>query len=252
VAGAQTRRASDLAIERSRETLTDKVAHALVRLIGGGAYPVGARLPSENELADRFGVSRTVVREAVSRLKSESLVESHQGKGVFVRERAAVAAFRIDPESATSVRAVLQVVELRRGLEAEAAALAATRRTRADLASIGRALRDLRRRAGGSDHGAEADRALHRAIARAAGNPHYAALWELVGQFLGGVIRLTRAHEAQHPELAAQVMREHEAMVDAIARREPEEARAAARRHLDMVAIRIASADRAFWDRAAR
>ena len=79
----------ELKIERRRGTLTDHVAEALVRLIGRGEYPAGSRLPSELEMAKRFGVSRTVVREAVSRLKSEGLAESHQGKGVFVRAASA-------------------------------------------------------------------------------------------------------------------------------------------------------------------
>jgi GntR family transcriptional repressor for pyruvate dehydrogenase complex len=89
--------------------------------------------------------------------------------------------------------------------------------------------------------------AFHRAIARATGNPHLLSLWDFIGQFLGDAIRLTRAYEASHAELVKQVKREHAAVSEAIARRDPEAARTAARRHLEMVAIRIASADRSFW-----
>src|SRR5712691_2780362 len=96
----------DLKIERPRGTLTDKVTEALVRLIRGGEYPAESRLPSEKEMAERFGVSRTVVREAVSRLKSEGLVESYQGKGVFVRRTSADVPFRIDQGASESVRSV--------------------------------------------------------------------------------------------------------------------------------------------------
>src|SRR3954471_16900978 len=133
----------NLKIERPRGTLTDKVAEALVRLIRGGEYPAGSRLPSEKEMAERFGVSRTVVREAVSRLKSEGLVESFQGKGVFVRRRSADVPFRIDQRATDSVRSVLHIVELRKGIEAEAAALAAARRSEAEVKEIRRAVLGL-------------------------------------------------------------------------------------------------------------
>jgi GntR family transcriptional regulator, transcriptional repressor for pyruvate dehydrogenase complex len=237
----------NLKIERLRGTLTDKVAEALVRLIRGGEYPPESRLPSEKEMAGRFGVSRTVVREAVSRLKSEGLVESYQGKGVFVRRTSADVPFRIDQGATDSVRSVLHIVELRKGIEAEAAALAASRRSEAELKEIQRALRELERQTHGGEGGVAADMAFHRAIARATGNPHLLALWDFIGQFLGDAIRLTRAYEARHAKLVKQVKREHATVAEAIARRDPEAARTAARRHLEMVAIRIASADRSFW-----
>ena len=236
----------DLKIARPRGTLTDKVTEALVRLIRTREYAVGAQLPSEKEMAERFGVSRTVIREAVSRLKSEGLVESHQGKGAFVRAAGPDVPFRIEQGTIGSVRAVLQIVELRTGIEAEAAALAASRRTGAELKAIQRALRSLERHVDASDEGVEADQAFHRAIARATGNPHYVALWDFVGRFLTSAMRVTRAHEARHAELMQQVKREHEAMAEAIARRDPEGARAAARRHLQMVAARITTADPSF------
>ena len=65
--------------------MPDRVTAALLSLIRTGEYPPGARLPSEMRMATSFGVSRTVIREAVSRLKSEGLVESRQGSGVYVR-----------------------------------------------------------------------------------------------------------------------------------------------------------------------
>jgi GntR family transcriptional repressor for pyruvate dehydrogenase complex len=236
----------DLKIERPRGTLTDRVTEKLVEAISAGDYPMESRLPTEKELAERFGVSRTVVREAVSRLKSEGLVESHQGKGAFVRRAASGVPFRLGADAAKSMRSVLHILELRRCLEAEAAALAAARRSAGQLAEIRRTLRDMHRAAAWEDS-VEADAAFHRAVARATGNPHYLALWDFIGQFLHEAIRLTRSYEAQRSELGAQVNREHEAMADAIARGDADAARAAARRHLEMAANRIASADEAFW-----
>ena len=117
-------------------TLTDRVFEALKQLINGEDFQPGSRLPSELKMASRFGVSRTVIREAVSRLKSEGLVESRQGSGVFVRERNMHAPFRIDPSIMDSIQSVLQVVELRLSLEGEIAALAARRREIAQLALL--------------------------------------------------------------------------------------------------------------------
>ncbi len=229
-------------------SLTDRVTEALRRLVGGGEYPPGFRLPTEMQMAERFGVSRTVVREAVARLKSAGLVESRQGSGVFVREPNVDMHFRIDPSAFdASMSSVLQIVELRRGLEAEAAALAAERCTRAQLADIRGALKAIAREEAAGRDGVEADMNFHRAIARASGNRHFPALWDFIGQFLKGAMRATRANEARRGDFAAQVREEHRAVLDAIARGDPALARKAALRHMEMAAARLRAADPSFW-----
>ena len=90
--------------------MPDRVTAALLSLIRTGDYQPGERLPSEMHMARSFGVSRTVIREAVSRLKSEGLVESRQGSGVFVRSAGMDMPFRIDPAVAASAQSVLQIV----------------------------------------------------------------------------------------------------------------------------------------------
>jgi GntR family transcriptional regulator, transcriptional repressor for pyruvate dehydrogenase complex len=221
-------------------SLTDRVTQALTNLVAGGEVTPGARLPTEHEMAARFGVSRTVIREAVARLKSAGLVESKQGSGVYVRGPNAEMPFRIGPAAFdASARSVLEIVELRRGLEVEAAALAAERCSRAQLADIRRSLKEIERvKSAGSD-GVEADMGFHRAIARATGNPHFPALWDFVGQFLRTAMCATRANEARRAGFAAQVRDEHRAIVEAIARRDPPAARTAALRHMDMAVSRL-------------
>lgn len=231
-------------------SLTDRATEALSRLIRGGEYPPRSRLPAEMELAARFGVSRTVVREAVARLKSAGLVQSRQGSGVYVREPNLDMRFQIDPGALHgSAGFTLEIVELRRGLEAEAAALAAERCSRAQLADIRRALRAIGREEAAGRDGVQADMDFHRAIARASGNRHFPALWDFVGQFLRVAIRTTRANEARRADFAAQVHDEHRALVEAIAARDPDAARAAALRHMEMAAARIRAADPSFWPR---
>ncbi|MET0961909.1 MAG: FadR/GntR family transcriptional regulator [Noviherbaspirillum sp.] len=219
--------------------MPDRVTAALLSLIRTGDYLPGARLPSEMSMAKSFGVSRTVIREAVSRLKSEGLVESRQGSGVFVRSGSMDTPFRIDPAAAASAQSVLQVVELRRGLESEIAALAAERRSAGQLEEIRAALDaiDADVRAGGD--GVDADMAFHRAIARATGNPHFLALWDYLSQFLRGAMTVTRALEARRPDMGSQVLDEHQAMLTAIAAGDAAAASAAARHHMVMASRRI-------------
>ncbi|MDR2113095.1 MAG: FadR family transcriptional regulator, partial [Candidatus Accumulibacter sp.] len=186
-------------------TLTDRVFEALTQLIGSEDFKPGSRLPSELAMAGRFGVSRTVIREAVSRLKSEGLVESRQGSGVFVRNRNTQNPFRIAPSIMDSIESVLQVVELRLSLEGEIAALAARRRTREQMAAIVNALKDIELEEQAGKDGVEADIGFHRSIAEATGNPHFLALVEFLFNFLTKATRITRSYEATKASLSQQV-----------------------------------------------
>lgn len=224
-------------------TMPDRVTQALLELIRSGVYPAKSRLPSEAEMSQRFGVSRTVIREAVSRLKSEGLVESRQGSGVFVREVGPDTPFRIDPTVVDSIQAVLQVAELRRGVESEIAALAAERSGKAEIADIRARLQAIDDDVAAGKDGVDADMEFHRSIARATGNPHFLALWDFLGQFLKGTIATSRAWEAREESTRAQVREEHKALYEAIAHKDPEAARAAARTHMEMASRRIRSAD---------
>jgi GntR family transcriptional repressor for pyruvate dehydrogenase complex len=224
-------------------TLTDRAFQALMRLIDGGDFKPGSRLPSELKMAGRFGVSRTVIREAVSRLKSEGLVEARQGSGVFVRNRKIHAPFRIDPSLMDSIESVLQVVELRLSLEGEIAALAAQRRTRAQMTAIKRALAQIGIDEQAGKDGVDADIEFHRRIAEATGNPHFLALVSILSGFLVKATRITRGYEATEAALLQQVREEHQDTVDAISRHDCEAARLAARRHMEGATRRLKSAD---------
>ncbi|MFT3960978.1 FadR/GntR family transcriptional regulator [Propionivibrio sp.] len=224
-------------------TLTDRVFDALTQLINGGDFKPGTRLPSELDMADRFGVSRTVIREAVSRLKSEGLVESRQGSGVFVRDRNMHTPFRIDPTLMDSIESVQQVVELRLSLEGEIAALAATRRTRAQMAAIKRALKQIELAEQAGKDGVEADIEFHRSIAEATGNPHFLALIKFLSNFLIKATLISRSHEATKATLLQQVRDEHQRIVDAISQQDPAAARLAARQHMEGASRRLGSVD---------
>ncbi|MBV0882115.1 FadR family transcriptional regulator [Noviherbaspirillum sp. L7-7A] len=222
-----------------RVKMPDWVTQSLSELIRGGSYLPGARLPSEAQMSRDFGVSRTVIREAVSRLKSEGLVESRQGSGVFVREAGADMAFRIAPSKVGSIEHLLHVAELRRSVEAEIAALAAERATAKQIDEIGIRLQAIDADVAKGGNGVAADIEFHRSIARATGNPHFLALWDFLSHFLSGTIKITRAIEAQKKETVDQVVAEHRAIHEAIFNRDVEATRAAARKHIDMSSTRI-------------
>jgi GntR family transcriptional regulator, transcriptional repressor for pyruvate dehydrogenase complex len=229
-------------------TLADRVTAVLLEKIKGGEFPAGTRLPTEQVISERFGVSRTVVREAISRLKSDGLVEVRQGSGTVVREPNRTTAFRLDIDPKDSVDAVLRVTELRRGIEAEAAALAAQRRTRAQLADIKRALAAIDAAAKEKRDGVDEDLAFHMAISRATGNPLYPSLLEFISQFTHAAILVTRTNEARRDDFSTQVRNEHRAIFDAISAQDADAARQAAITHIDNAGARIQEADSAFWE----
>ena len=197
--------------------LSDQVANALTIEIRSGRLAPGDRLPTEAVLALQFAVSRTVVREAVSRLKSLGLVDSRQGSGVFVRA-AGFSPLNFDAANAVSKGAVVQMVEVRRALEAEVAALAALRRRAADLKRMRQAVRALARAVAAGGDGVEEDVSFHRAIAEAAGNPFLIDTLEYLGQFLRGATRVTRANEARRDDFARQVQDEMQLQFRIVAR----------------------------------
>jgi DNA-binding GntR family transcriptional regulator len=127
--------------QRPRGRLSDQLAEHLVAQLRAGVWQPHQPLPTEAALMREHGVSRTVVREAVSRLKSLGLLDSRQGSGVYVRADAGIQPLDLQSSHAASLQAVLHIVEVRRALEAEAAALAAQRRTAAQLDAIVQAMR---------------------------------------------------------------------------------------------------------------
>jgi len=231
--------------------LSEQLAESLAVSIREGNLPPGQRLPTESALMARFGVSRTVVREALSRLKTLGLVESRQGSGAFVKSSApALEQLVLAPDG--SVDAVIQMVEVRRALEAEAAALAAARRTPQDLRRIKAAVLALERAVGAGGDGVEEDVAFHTTIAEAARNPFLMATLAYLSHFLINATRVTRANEATRADFAQQVRDEHAAIVRAIEAGDVVAARFAGANHMVNAAERIGRADPGFWSKQGR
>jgi DNA-binding FadR family transcriptional regulator len=221
------------------------LAHELVerlkeRILAGELAP-GDRLPTEAALAEEFAVSRTVVREAVSRLQAAGLVETFQGRGSFVLHLPETQAFALDASRVRTHADVLDLLDLRIGLEAEAAGLAATRRTPHQLKAVERALADYRRLGENPDGGVEADYAFHLKVAAASGNRF---VTELLGSLGPAMIMLPRtrldaAYTVSDEAHFTRVSLEHENVLLAISRQDAEAARAAMRLHLSNSRARL-------------
>ncbi|MDM9557514.1 FadR/GntR family transcriptional regulator [Bordetella petrii] len=225
---------------RSEPNLTDRITEVLISEITSGQYKTGEILPPEQIIAERLGVSRTVLREAVSRLKAEGLVSSKQGRGLAITATVRPSILRMHAASADDIKQILSIVELRRGFEIEAASLAATRRTDEDLAAMREALHGMAQ-AIESDNvvaGVEADMHFHRAIAQATHNSHYIDFFHFLSSLLDRNLRVSRTRSAR-AKRGIDAQREHETLYRAIAAGDPELARKYARHHIENTETRL-------------
>lgn len=230
----------------TRESLAARIVRGLGERILRGALKPGDRLPSEHELGDAFGVSRAVVREAITSLKAEGLVATRQGAGAFVLQPRRADTFRVAQAELSTLEELIQMLELRATVEADAAGLAAQRRSPAQLAGMREALDRMQ---AGIEHGEDAvdpDFQFHLRIAEATGNRHFTGFIRYVGTML---IPRTRVNvigrdAASRREYLAGVNREHEEIYRAIAGQEPERARSAMRMHLARSRDRLRAAYR--------
>ncbi len=211
--------------------LSDHAYAGIVELIKARDLEVGARLPSESRLAEMFGVSRAIVREALVRLASDGITEARRGAGSFVKGRPSerLAAFMPIAELPTT----LGSYEVRFVLEAEAARLAALRRTDEQMDQLEEAMEQLRRALLSSAPAHGEDMELHRCIAHATGNPAFLhafdALWQEVEKVMRAGVDISRSRP---PEVIAVMLDEHEVIVDSIRAQDPERAALAMRWHL--------------------
>jgi GntR family transcriptional regulator, transcriptional repressor for pyruvate dehydrogenase complex len=215
-------------------SLTDQVVETLTKRVSRGLLKPGTQLPTESEIVREMGVSRTVVREALSRLQAGGLVETRRGIGTFALKPPTSAGFSLDPTSLTTLQDVLSVLELRISLETETAGLAALRRTDEQLKRMQTHLLAFRSSVAHAGSAVNPDFEFHLEIARATENRYFVEILTHLGATLIPRARVDSArlsHDEQS-EYLARVHREHESVFDAIAGRDSETARGAMRTHL--------------------
>ena len=211
--------------------LADRAYTGIVELINGQELQIGDRLPSEARLAEIFGISRTIVREALVRLVSDGVTEARRGAGSFVKGRPSDRLVAFMPLSDLS--ATLGTYEVRFVLEAEAARLAALRRSSEDMTAIENGLESLRGALLSSAPAHAEDMEFHRRIVQATANPAFLSAFDGLA---GEMERIMRAgvdiSRSRPPEVIGAMMREHEMIVDAIRVHDGESAGLAMRWHL--------------------
>lgn len=217
-----------------RKSLSTIVADSLSEKIASGALEPGAQLPTEAELCAEYEVSRTVVREAVARLRSAGLVIPQQGRGVFVSEAPHQQSFLIPEDALQSLKETVALLELRLSVEAEAAGLCAERRTAAEAAEIRAVMEQVdAQQEDPSRVQIHYDYDFHLKIAQAARNDFMLGFLEYLRPLI--VPRFQLAHIVQ-PEIKgayyARIHVEHEAIVAAIEAGDAPAAREAMRTHL--------------------
>jgi GntR family transcriptional repressor for pyruvate dehydrogenase complex len=213
-------------------TLAQRVVAGLKDKILAGDLPPGHKLPSEAELIEEYGVSRTVVREAVTRLRAEGLLETFQGRGSFVLAMPEPTSFSVESAAIRTHHDVLDMIDFRLGIECEAAALAAARVDDAGGATIRKALEAFVNAA--PQDQVEADFGFHRAVAAASGNRFYVELLDSLGPMMIMLprTRLGAAYSMTDAGHVDRVRREHDSIASAIVAGDSDIARAAMRVHL--------------------
>ncbi|KRA97396.1 GntR family transcriptional regulator [Devosia sp. Root685] len=171
----------DFAPPARKPKLAEMVVDALRKRIGAGEFGPGEKLPTESQLTVHFGVSRTVVREAIAALAADGTVQPRQGAGVFVMANAASAFTSIGGETSNKISVALNVLEVRMGIEIESAGLAALRRSNSQEAAIQEAWNEFGRLLKSGNPTGKTDFAFHRAIAAATNNPFYMEVLDALG-----------------------------------------------------------------------
>jgi GntR family transcriptional regulator, transcriptional repressor for pyruvate dehydrogenase complex len=220
--------------------LGDQLSQRMADLIERGEFSAGSRLPSESELADRFGVSRPVIREALSRLRVMGVIVSRKGSGSYVQKRADFAPRATGFGAVSSLAEVRKCYEFRIGVEGEAAYYAAQNRTPEMLLAMREALDRMETATAHGMVGMSADLEFHLSVARASGNEFFEAVMQSIRTPIEFAINLARSLSLTRPlEHLRTVQTEHVVMLEAIAAGDKEAARRAMRTHIGNACSRV-------------
>ena len=226
--------ASEVPSSPARPKLADRLVVAIRDDIAEGALAPGAQLPTEGQLCERYGVSRTVVREAITRLAADGLVTARQGSGVFVNEHGGGMVRTMLSDIGGKVSMVLNMLEVRMAIEIESAAIAAQRRSASQEAEILEAFNAFEQLLSAGEPTGAADFTFHRAIAAATNNPFYVEILDVLGRrtIPRDLIAILSAELVQSQQYQERLQAEHRAIMEAISDGDADSARDAMRKHL--------------------
>ncbi|RWX04268.1 FadR family transcriptional regulator [Rhizobium leguminosarum] len=223
-----------MSIITQRGNLAEIVVAKLMERIDSGLYAPGEKIPSSAQLCEEFGVSRTVIREALTSLKVGGRVTTRQGAGVYVSDKDGKT-LNFEISRIEDIRSAMQILELRLGVEIQSVALAASRRTPEALAEIARAYDNLENLVtDDAEVEARADFEFHLAIARATRNPHFPSFLEAVIESINFDLVLKHRQSARgYSTYLKKINKEHAAILAAITQGDAKAAKAALIAHLE-------------------
>lgn len=220
---------SKLARRSSYEEITEQIKN---QIRNGNILP-GDKLPSTKELAEKFAVGRSTMREALSALKAMGLIDIRQGEGCTVRQ---ITTSEWDIQLDTlrmSRETILELIEARKSVEVSNAALAAEKRTEEDLLAFDAIIQQMSQELGDEQAGEKADLAFHLTLAKATHNSVLVHLFESISDTMETAIRDTRRHYMYaDKDVSVQLLREHKAIYAAIAAGDAEKAGETMKSHL--------------------
>lgn len=224
--------------DRNHERYAERVHAALAQAILAGHVAPGTRLPSETELAARFGVSRPIVRQALQRLRDEGAVSSVRGSGSYVEAPQGPAAAA--PAVGADISHILHGVELRLVIEPEAAALAALRRNADDLQRLGATVDAFERATEAGEPTHAHDFGFHEAIARATANPRLVQAMQSLEYDVSHAVKVWRHLGRMQPWMRLRdAVDEHRGILECIRAQDAEGARRAMRSHVEKARVRM-------------
>ena len=213
-----------------RTTLTSQVVdHVLGRIKSGEVKP-GQRLPTETELTQTLGISRTCVREAMKSLESLGLVRIRQRIGAIVMEPSAANLLNADHFSLmVQSQQAEDLLEFRKIIEVGLASLAAEKARDEDIAAMRAALDRYRQELAAEGVDCNTDMSFHTALAAASGNKMAVIVWQMLSERLAQVLERT----ITVPHVCEETLKDHETIFRAVKSRNPRRAREAMRSHLE-------------------
>ncbi|WP_043442758.1 FadR/GntR family transcriptional regulator [Arthrobacter sp. L77] len=213
----------------ARPRLYEQLVEQLLGYIESAKLRPGDLLPAERDLAERLGVSRATLAQALVALEVLGVIDVQHGTGAVLRHRASVATVIKGLREHRS--RLPDIVEARSTLEVRLAALAAERRTDEDLAAIDRALDEMRAEIDDGGRGARGDELFHQAVTAAAHSPVLAQLMA----FIGEMVLETRLESLAQPGRPEQSLASHRSILEAVRAQDPVAAAAAMQRHIELV-----------------
>ncbi|MDQ1197007.1 FadR/GntR family transcriptional regulator [Agrobacterium sp. SORGH_AS 787] len=218
--------------------LPGRIATEIAREINDGKLKAGDKLPTEHVLSKTFGVSRSVIREAIAQLRNEGAVETRQGVGAFVSDPRHRVSIRIERSKLNDPDSFRDLFQLRLPLEIEAAGLAAVNRTPEQLSRLEAVLNTMRNAPEWEKEGIAADLDFHRTLAESTQNDYFSMFLGFIAERISYAINIAFSR-AVFGEILETTIAEHVAIYDAIAASNAAAARAAMRAHLLGAARRV-------------